>query len=217
MITVLLVDDHHVIRSGLQSLLDAADGITVVGSASDGAEANDEYQRVRPDVVLMDLSMPGVDGIDATTAITAIDPAARIVVLTSFGDRQRVTQALDAGACGYLLKDAAPDDIVAAVRAAAAGGSPMDARIGAILLAERAERGGGTEQRGTDGAQLSERELEVLGLVREGLLNKEIGRRLGIAEKTVKAHLTRIFARIGVQDRTQAALWAERSGLFPTK
>ncbi len=211
MITVLLVDDHHVIRSGLQSLLNAADGISVVGSAADGAEATAEYQRVRPDVVLMDLSMPGVDGIDATAAITEIDRTARIVVLTSFGDRQRVTQALDAGACGYLLKDAAPDDIVAAVRAAATGGSPMDARIGAILLAERAE------QRSPDGPSLSERELEVLGLVREGLLNKEIGRRLGIAEKTVKAHLTRIFARIGVQDRTQAALWAERSGLFPAK
>ena len=211
MITVLLVDDHHVIRSGLQSLLDAAEGISVLGSAADGAEATAEYQRVRPDVVLMDLSMPGVDGIDATTAITGIDPAARIVVLTSFGDRQRVTQALDAGACGYLLKDAAPDEIVAAVRAAAAGGSPMDARIGAILLAERAE------QRSPEVPPLSDRELEVLGLVREGLLNKEIGRRLGIAEKTVKAHLTRIFARIGVQDRTQAALWAERSGLFPAK
>lgn len=208
MITVLLVDDHHVIRSGLQSLLDAAEGISVVGSAADGAEAIDEYQRLRPNVVLMDLSMPGIDGTDATTAITAIDPEARIVVLTSFGDRQRVTQALDAGACGYLLKDAAPDDIVTAVRAAATGGSPMDARIGAILLAERAE------QRSPEGPQLSERELEVLGLVREGLLNKEIGRRLGISEKTVKAHLTRIFARIGVQDRTQAALWAERSGLF---
>ena len=211
MITVLLVDDHHVIRSGLQSLLDAAEGISVVGSAADGAEATEEYQRVRPDVVLMDLSMPGVDGINATTAITGIDPSARIVVLTSFGDRQRVTQALDAGACGYLLKDAAPDDIVAAVRAAAAGGSPMDARIGAILLAERAE------QRSPEVPPLSDRELEVLGLVREGLLNKEIGRRLGIAEKTVKAHLTRIFARIGVQDRTQAALWAERSGLFPAE
>ena len=211
MITVLLVDDHHVIRSGLQSLLDAAEGISVVGSAADGAEATEEYQRVRPDVVLMDLSMPGVDGIEATATITGIDPAARIVVLTSFGDRQRVTQALDAGACGYLLKDAAPDDIVAAVRAAAAGGSPMDARIGAILLAERAE------QRSPEVPPLSDRELEVLGLVREGLLNKEIGRRLGIAEKTVKAHLTRIFARIGVQDRTQAALWAERSGLFPAE
>ena len=211
MITVLLVDDHHVIRSGLQSLLDAAEGISVVGSAADGAEATEEYQRVRPDVVLMDLSMPGVDGINATTAITGIDPSARIVVLTSFGDRQRVTQALDAGACGYLLTDAAPDEIVAAVRAAAAGGSPMDARIGAILLAERAE------QRSPEVPPLSDRELEVLGLVREGLLNKEIGRRLGIAEKTVKAHLTRIFARIGVQDRTQAALWAERSGLFPAE
>lgn len=211
MITVLLVDDHHVIRSGLQSLLDAAEGISVVGSAADGAEATEEYQRVRPDVVLMDLSMPGVDGINATTTITGIDPSARIVVLTSFGDRQRVTQALDAGACGYLLKDAAPDEIVAAVRAAAAGGSPMDARIGAILLAERAE------QRSPEVPPLSDRELEVLGLVHEGLLNKEIGRRLGIAEKTVKAHLTRIFARIGVQDRTQAALWAERSGLFPAE
>ncbi len=207
-VTVLLVDDHHVIRSGLQALLDGAGGIRVVDSVGDGEAAVASYTTHSPHVVLMDLSMPGVDGVEATARITRDDPSARVVILTSFGDRARVAQALDAGACGYLLKDAEPTDIIAGVRAAAVGGSPIDARIGALVLAERSDR------RPAEQSPLSERELEVLRLVTEGRLNKEIARRLGISEKTVKAHLTRIFARLGVQDRTQAALWAEREGIF---
>jgi DNA-binding NarL/FixJ family response regulator len=207
-VRVMLVDDHPVVRSGLATLLDSLGDISVVAAVGDGREAVERYGALEPDVVLMDLSMPGLDGIDATAEIRRGHPDARIVVLTSFGERRRIAAALDAGACGYLLKDSGRDDVVAAVHAAAAGGSPIDPRVASVLLAER------HESRGSGGVTMSARELEVLRLVAEGRLNKEIARELGIAEKTVKTHLTRIYERIGVQDRTQAAIWAERSGLF---
>lgn len=207
-VRVMLVDDHPVVRSGLATLLDSLGDITVVAAVGDGREAVERYRALEPDVVLMDLSMPGLDGVDATAEIRRDHPEARIVVLTSFGERRRIAAALDAGACGYLLKDSGRDDVVAAVHAAAAGGSPIDPRVAAVLLEER------HESRGAGGVTMSARELEVLRLVAEGRLNKEIARDLGIAEKTVKTHLTRIYERIGVQDRTQAAIWAERSGLF---
>ena len=209
MITVLIVDDHEVVRAGLHTLIDAEDDMTVTAAVDGGAAAVDAYAERPVSVVLMDLSMPGVDGIDATRLIMAADPAARVVVLTSYGDRPRITKALDAGACGYLLKDAAPADLVAGVRAAAEGGAPMDPRITAVVLAERSER------RSPVGAtQLSDRELSVLRLVHDGLHNKEIARELGISEKTVKAHLTRIFDRLGVRDRVEATDWAVRAGVF---
>ncbi len=207
-VRVMLVDDHPVVRSGLATLLDSLGDISVVAAVGDGREAVERYRDLEPDVVLMDLSMPGLDGVDATAEIRREHPEARIVVLTSFGERRRIAAALDAGACGYLLKDSGRDDVVAAVHAAAAGGSPIDPRIASVLLEER------HESRGAAGVTMSARELQVLRLVAEGRLNKEIARELGIAEKTVKTHLTRIYERIGVQDRTQAAIWAERSGLF---
>jgi DNA-binding NarL/FixJ family response regulator len=207
-VRVMLVDDHPVVRSGLATLLDSLGDISVVAAVGDGREAVERYRDLEPDVVLMDLSMPGLDGVDATAEIRREHPEARIVVLTSFGERRRIAAALDAGACGYLLKDSGRDDVVAAVHAAAAGGSPIDPRIASVLLVER------HESRGSGGVTMSARELQVLRLVAEGRLNKEIARELGIAEKTVKTHLTRIYERIGVQDRTQAAIWAERSGLF---
>jgi DNA-binding NarL/FixJ family response regulator len=201
-IRVVIVDDHAVVRSGLQSLLDTAEEIDVVGAASDGSEAIEVVGSTTPDVVLMDLSMPGVDGVEATAAITQAHPEVAVVVLTSFSEPSRITAALEAGAIGYQLKDAAPDDLIAAVRAAAAGGAPLDPRAARVLLDRRAP--------GTQGmAALSAREQEVLRLVTAGLANKQIARRLGIAERTVKAHLTNIFGRIGVTDRTQAALWAQ--------
>jgi DNA-binding NarL/FixJ family response regulator len=153
----------------------------------------------------MDLSMPGIDGIGAIQQICRTNPAARIVVLTSFPDRTRVSAALDAGACGYLLKDAQPVAIADAVRSAAAGDSPVDPRVAANLIADR---------RTVDASVLTAREQEVLKLVGKGMLNKQIARELDISEKTVKAHLGRIFNRLGVPDRTQAALWAERQGLL---
>jgi DNA-binding NarL/FixJ family response regulator len=201
-IRVVIVDDHAVVRSGLQSLLDTAEGIDVVGAASDGSAAIEVVESTTPDVVLMDLSMPGVDGVEATAAITQAHPEVAVVVLTSFSEPSRITAALEAGAIGYQLKDAAPDDLIAAVRAAAVGGAPLDPRAARVLLDRRAPATQGM-------AALSAREQEVLRLVTAGLANKQIARRLGIAERTVKAHLTNIFGRIDVTDRTQAALWAQ--------
>jgi DNA-binding NarL/FixJ family response regulator len=156
-------------------------------------------------VVLMDLQMPGLDGVEATSRILGSCEGTRVVVLTSFSDRERILDALDAGATGYLLKDAAPDELLRGIRAAAAGQAPLAPKAATELLAERRDVRPATE--------LTPREREVLVMVAEGLPNKLIARRLEISEKTVKAHLTRVFQRIGVSDRTQAALWAERHRL----
>ena len=207
MTRVVLVDDHQILRVSLARLLDVEDDIEVVATAGDGAEAVAVVAETNPDVVLMDLSMPGMDGVAATRAIVRSGSAAKVVVLTSFSDRDRILEALDAGAIGYLLKDAEPDDLLRGVRAAARGDWPIDPRAARLLLGE----GGGRPT----GPRLSEREQEVLGLVAEGLPNKLIARRLGITERTVKAHLTRIFEQLGVTDRTQAALWAQQHGLVP--
>jgi DNA-binding NarL/FixJ family response regulator len=205
MIRVVLVDDHAVVRGGLTQLLDASGDIAVVGTAADGAEALDVVRRERPDVVLMDLQMPRVDGVSATRSIVEEDLGAQVVVLTSYSDGERIVAALDAGALGYLLKDADPEDVLDGVRAVSRGESPIHPRAARQLLTARSN--------GPTPGQLTPREAEVLTLVRKGLANKQIGRRLGISERTVKAHLTSVFQRIGVQDRTQAALWAERNGL----
>ncbi len=207
MISVVLVDDHAVVRQGLERLLGGADGIEVVGTAADGEAAVQVVSETAPDVVLMDLQMPGIDGVAATKRIVDSGSSTQVVVLTSFSDSERIVAALDAGAVGYLLKDAEPAELLDGVRAAARGESPLHPRAARQLLMARA---GG---RAAGRADLSPREAQVLLLVRKGLANKQIGRRLGISERTVKAHLTSIFQRIGVADRTQAALWAERHGL----
>lgn len=208
MIRVLVVDDHPMLRSGLAELLEQADGIKLVGLAPDGDAGIELALGQDPDVVLMDIEMPGVGGIEATARIRAARPETQVVVLTSFSDRTRILEALDAGAAGYLLKDAEPDELLRGIRAAAAGDAPLAARAASELLAERREAHPATE--------LTPREREVLLMVAEGLPNKLIARRLEITEGTVKAHLTRIFERIGVTDRTQAALWAERHRLAPS-
>ncbi|MFA6298010.1 MAG: response regulator transcription factor [Nocardioides sp.] len=201
-IRVVLVDDHAVIRMGLAQLLAAVSDIEVVGEAADGNEALVVVGATRPDVVLMDLQMPGMDGVTATRQI--VDAGlADVLVLTSFSDNERIVGALDAGAVGYLLKDADPDDVLDGIRAVSRGESPIHPRAARALIGTRA---------GSAHAQLTARETEVLGLVKDGLANKQIARRLGISERTVKAHLTSAFARIGVTDRTQAALWVERHG-----
>jgi DNA-binding NarL/FixJ family response regulator len=204
-IRVLLVDDHVVVRAGLEELLHTTGEIEVVGAAADGAEAVRLVAERAPDVVLMDLEMPGVDGIEATRRVLAAGSDAAVVILTSFSDRERILQALDAGAVGYLLKDAEPHELVSAIRAAARGESPLAPKAASAVLGARRER--------APAAELTEREREVLALVGAGLQNKEIARRLGISEKTVKAHLTSVFRQLGVYDRTQAALWAQRHGL----
>ena len=204
-IRILLADDHDVVRRGLTALLDGVDGFTVVGAAADGEEAVALAGEHAPDVILMDLSMPRVDGIEATRRLVADHPEARVVVLTSFSDRERILDALDAGAIGYLLKDAEPDELLRGIEAAARGESPLAPKAAKAVLTARAETK-------ADG-ELTAREQEVLALLAEGLANKQIARRLGIAEKTVKAHLTSVFQSIGVTDRTQAALWARRRGI----
>jgi DNA-binding NarL/FixJ family response regulator len=205
MIGVLIVDDHALVRAGLAELLEGDAEIQVVGTAAGGEEALEVALRERPDVVLMDLSMPGMGGAEATRRLVDSGSDARVVVLTSLSARERILEALDAGAIGYLLKDAEPDELIRGVHAAARGGSPLSPRAAHEVLAAR------NDQR--PAVRLSAREREVLALVGEGLPNKLIARRLEISEKTVKAHLTQVFAQLGVTDRTQAALWLERNGL----
>jgi DNA-binding NarL/FixJ family response regulator len=202
MIRVVIVDDHAVFRAGLELLLADTDDIAVVGTAADGEQAVAAVGTATPDVVLMDLSMPVLDGVGATKAIRATAPEdVRVVVLTSFSDRERILDAIDAGAVGYLLKDADPAELLAGIRAAAAGESPLHPKAASAVLGARA---GVREPSYT----LSDREREVLLLVAEGLPNKRIAIRMGISEKTVRGHLTNVFRQIGVTDRTQAALWA---------
>jgi DNA-binding NarL/FixJ family response regulator len=202
-IRVVIVDDHAMLRAGLEQLLAGEPDLDVVGKAGDGAEAVALVREARPDVVLMDLQMPGVDGVEATRQIVG-EGLADVLVLTSYSDSDRILGALDAGALGYLLKDAEPDEVLRGIRAVARGESPINPRAARELLGAR---------RTTSAASvdLTPRESEVLALVRDGLANKQIARRLGISERTVKAHLTSTFQRIGVVDRTQAALWAERN------
>lgn len=206
MIRVLLVDDHRLLRSGLESLLALQDDISVVATASDGMEAVEAAATVQPDVVLMDLSMPHTSGVEATRRIVHADPTAVVVALSAFSDRELVFDAIDAGAVGYLLKDAEPYELIRGVRAAAHGESPLAPKVARTLL---------LRPPGRAKDELTDREREVLALVARGKANKQIGRALGISERTVKAHLTNIFARIGVADRTEAAVWAQRHELGP--
>jgi DNA-binding NarL/FixJ family response regulator len=200
-ISVVLVDDHPLVRTGIRALVEATGDIAVVGEAADGQAAVDVVTALAepPDVVLMDLSMPGVDGVAATRLLLDGGTTASVVVLTSFADQARVAEALEAGAVGYLLKDAEPADLLSGIRAAAAGHAPLDPRVARALLPGRTP---------APGADLSDREREVLLLVAQGLANKQIGTRLGISERTVKVHVGNVFRRIGVADRTSAALWA---------
>jgi len=203
MIRVLAADDHPLALAGLRQLLGALDGIELVGTATGGDEAVRLAAERAPDVVLMDLEMPDKDGVRATRELLARRPGTAVVVLTSFSDRERILAALDAGAVGYLLKDVQPDELARAIAAAAAGQAPLHPRAARELLAQRHPLE----------PQLSAREEEVLGLLAQGMPNKLIARRLEISERTVKGHLTHIFERIGVTDRTQAALWAREHGV----
>ncbi len=202
MITVLLVDDHPLVRAGLNTLIATADDLHVVGEAGGGEQAVTLAGTLEPDVVLMDLSMPGMDGVEATRRILEARPQIHVVVLTSFADQQRVSDALAAGAVGYLLKDSDGRDVLGAIRSAAQGHAPLDPRVARALLPSATPRVSDT---------LSVRELQVLRLVAKGRANKQIGRALGISERTVKVHVTHVFRRIGVNDRTSAAMWAREN------
>jgi DNA-binding NarL/FixJ family response regulator len=207
MIRVLIADDHGLVRAGLTELIGTFEDVEIVGAAAGGDEAVAMAVELAPDIVLMDLEMPEVDGIAATSRIRESAPDSRVVILTSFSDRERILQALDAGAVGYLLKDAEPGELARGIAAAARGESPLDPRAAGTIIEARAQ----SHPR----PALSEREREVLALLSQGMANKEIARRLGISEKTVKAHLTNVFRQIKVTDRTQAALWARSNGIAP--
>ena len=200
MIRVFIADDHAIVRTGLSQLVRSAADMELAGAAEDGEQVVALVAERGADVVLMDLSMPGMGGAEATRRVVDLCPSCQVVILTSFSDRDRILEALDAGAIGYLLKDAEPDAVLDGIRAASRGESPLAPKAARALVAERTGR--------RSEPDLSEREHEVLALVGDGLPNKLIARKLDISEKTVKAHLTRIFRELGVDDRTQAALWA---------
>ena len=207
-IRVLLADDHAVVREGLRTFLQLQDGMEVVGEAADGEQAVAEASRLRPDVVLMDLVMPRLDGVGAMRRIRAAVPGARVIVLTSFADDDRLLPAIRAGAAGYLLKNVEPHELARAVRAAHDGQALLDPSVAAKLV--EAIAGPAAEPLHGD---LTPREHEVLALFVRGLSNKRIARELDVSEKTVKAHVGHVLAKLGVTDRTQAAVLAVRSGL----
>jgi DNA-binding NarL/FixJ family response regulator len=204
MIDVLVVDDHAMMRVGLRRVIAGAGDMRVVGMAADGAQALAALTTSSPGVVLMDLSMPVMDGLVATRRITKYHPDANVLVLTSYADQQRVVEAMDAGAIGYVLKDATPGALLAAIRWAAQGHSPLDPRVARTLLQARPA----ARPAARTGGELTDREREVLALVGRGLANKQIARALGVREGTVKAHLTSAYQRIGVRDRPSAVSWA---------
>ncbi len=213
-IRVLICDDHAIVRQGLQTFLELQDGIEIVGQAADGEEAVSKAAAMRPDVVLMDLVMPRLDGIEAIRRIRAAQATAKIIVLTSFADDDKVFPAIKAGATGYLMKDVAPNDLANAIRMASEGESILHPEVARRLISE--VRGEHTQPR-TEGtaelARLTEREREVLSEIAHGRSNKEIAQNLVLSEKTVKTHVSNILQKLGVADRTQAALFAVRHHL----
>ncbi|MDI6101226.1 response regulator transcription factor [Actinoplanes sp. NEAU-A12] len=207
MIRVMLVDDQQLIRAGLRMLCDAAEDIEVVGEAGDGRAAIELATGLLPDVIVMDLRMPGVDGITATSRIVAARPSARVLVLTTFGDDDHLYPALQAGACGFLLKDAPPDELLTGIRQAAAGESPFSQDV-LRRLVRRAVDARPEAPRPVEG--LTAREREVLGLVGEGLSNAEIAERMFIGVTTVKTHITALMTKTGSPNRVRLALFAHR-------
>ncbi|MFD0341562.1 response regulator [Streptomyces sp. NPDC127117] len=206
-IRVLLVDDHQVVRRGLRTFLEIQDDIEVVGEAADGAEGVARTEELRPDVVLMDIKMPGTDGIEALRRLRELQNPAKVLIVTSFTEQRTVVPALRAGASGYVYKDVDPDALAGAIRSVYAGHVLLQPEVAGALLAQE-ESGSGTGR----GSTLTEREREVLGLIADGRSNREIARALVLSEKTVKTHVSNILMKLDLSDRTQAALWAVRHG-----
>jgi DNA-binding NarL/FixJ family response regulator len=214
-IRVLLVDDHAMVRRGMRDFLELHDDIEIVGEAVDGGDAIEQAASLRPDIVVMDLMMPGIDGIEATARIRADLPEVEVIALTSFVEEARVLAAIEAGAAGFLLKDAEADELAAAIRAAAAGEVHLDPAIAGIV-ARRMRAGHADTAAGqhADGiSSLTQRERDVLACVAQGLPNRAIGDRLGITERTARTHVSNILAKLGLASRTQAALFAVQNGL----
>ncbi|SFW98354.1 response regulator transcription factor [Streptomyces atratus] len=206
-IRVLLVDDHQVVRRGLRTFLEVQDDIEVVGEAADGAEGVARTEELRPDVVLMDIKMPGTDGIEALRRLRELENPAKVLIVTSFTEQRTVVPALRAGASGYVYKDVDPDALAGAIRSVHAGHVLLQPEVAGALLAQE-DPGSGTGR----GSTLTEREREVLGLIADGRSNREIARALVLSEKTVKTHVSNILMKLDLSDRTQAALWAVRHG-----
>jgi len=204
-VRVLLADDHLVVRAGLRAMLDPVPDLEVVGEAGDGAEALSLAGSLRPDVVLMDLRMPGTDGVTATARLRELHPRVSVLVLTTYDTDADILRAIEAGATGYLLKDATRDELLGAIRSAAAGRSILASGVASRLLGR---------MRGPAPATLSAREIEVLELVARGRTNKEIARRLHLSEATVKTHLLHVFSKLQVEDRTQAVTTALEAGVI---
>ena len=211
-IAVLIVDDHSVVREGLRVFLQLQDGIEVAGEAGDGEEALEQALALRPDVILMDLVMPNLDGVAAMRELRARVPESRVIVLTSFLDDERLLPAIQAGAAGYLLKNSEPAELVRAIRAAHGGETIIDPTVASRLVQTIADG-----RRSAADQALTRREREVLELIARGRSNKRIAFELGISEKTVKTHVGHVLAKLGVSDRTQAALLAVREGLAPER
>jgi NarL family two-component system response regulator LiaR len=211
-IRVLIVDDHGVVRQGLRTYLELLDDIEVAGEAGNGTEALAQVRQHQPDVVLMDLVMPEMDGIEATRQVCAISPSTRVIVLTSFADDDKVFPAIKAGAKGYLLKDVSPADLASAIRAVYAGGTHLHPDITKKLVDQLASP---RTEPGPASDELTPRELEILRLIAEGMNNRDIAQALTISEKTVKTHVSHILAKLHLADRTQAAIYAHRHGVAP--
>ncbi len=212
-IRVMIVDDHRMVRSGLRGFLEGEPGIIVVGEAESGEDAIARVPELTPDVVLMDLMMPGIGGIVAIGALRQSHPSLKMMALTSFSDDGQVFPALEAGANGYLLKDIDPDELVAAIRAVYVGESPLDPEVAKRLVSRFQRPTASTTDKNASHEALTERERDVLLLLTQGKSNKEIANELFIGDRTVKSHLSAIFQKLNVTDRTQAALYAVRHGL----
>ncbi|MFD9410373.1 response regulator [Streptomyces sp. NPDC059989] len=207
-IRVLLVDDHQVVRRGLRTFLEVQDDIEVVGEASDGEEGIARAEELRPDVILMDIKMPGTDGIEALRRLRDQANPARVLIVTSFTEQRTVVPALRAGAAGYVYKDIDPDALAGAIRSVHAGHVLLQPEVASTLLAQE-EQSPSAGRGGT----LTDREREVLGHIADGRSNREIARALVLSEKTVKTHVSNILMKLDLSDRTQAALWAVRHGI----
>lgn len=209
-ITVLIVDDHLVVRQGLRTFLELHDDIEVIGEASNGVEAVEQARQLLPDVVLMDLVMPEMDGIEATRQIGDLGPGTKVIALTTFAEDEKIFPAIEAGAAGYLLKDVSPPDLIKAIQAAHRGEAHLHPEIAKKVMGELAHR---AKEPGPD--ELTDRELEVLRLIGRGLNNRQIAKELVISEKTVKTHVSNILSKLHLADRTQAAIYAIKKGLAP--
>lgn len=214
LIRVLLVDDQRLMRDGLRTLLELEGGLEVVGEAADGREALDTFAAVRPDVVLMDVRMPVMDGVEATRQLVSRWPRARVLIVTTFDDDEYVFDGLRAGARGYLLKDVSGHELAEAVRTVAAGGALIEPSVARKVLAEFSRLSVPAGPAGTLAEPLSERELEIVRLLARGLTNREIAVQVNLASGTVKNYVTSILGKIGARDRTQAALRARELGLL---